>query len=110
MIGGVPYGLIAYVIGYNPEKVKTPITSWNDLWRPEFAGKLAFASPFHSMMPAFVVIAAELAGGRSAMSIQGSRSLPSCGRPSWVSPGPIGRRSTRAAMSSWRPSSIAIST
>lgn len=63
MIGGVPYGLIAYVIGYNPEKVKTPISSWNDLWRPEFAGKMFFASPFHSAMPELVVLAAELAGG-----------------------------------------------
>jgi len=62
-IGGVPYGLIAYVIGYNPDKVKTPITSWNDLWRPEFAGKMFFASPFHSAMPELVVVAAELAGG-----------------------------------------------
>jgi putative spermidine/putrescine transport system substrate-binding protein len=62
-IGGTPYGLIAYVLGYDPDKVKTPITSWTDLWRPEFAGKLFFASPFHSMMPALVVLAAELAGG-----------------------------------------------
>jgi putative spermidine/putrescine transport system substrate-binding protein len=62
-VGGVPYGLIVYAIGYNPEEVKAPITSWADLWRPEFSGKLAFASPFHSMMPALVVIAAELAGG-----------------------------------------------
>jgi putative spermidine/putrescine transport system substrate-binding protein len=63
MIGGVPYGLITYVIGYNPEQVKTPINGWNDLWRPEFAGKIAYASPFHSMMPALVITAAELAGG-----------------------------------------------
>jgi putative spermidine/putrescine transport system substrate-binding protein len=62
-IGGVPYGLIAYVVGYNPDKVKAPITSWNDLWRPEFAGKIFFASPFHSMMPELVLLAAELAGG-----------------------------------------------
>jgi putative spermidine/putrescine transport system substrate-binding protein len=62
-IGAVPYCLIGLLIGYNSEKVKTPITSWNDLWRPEFSGKLAFASPFHSMMPELVIIAAELAGG-----------------------------------------------
>jgi putative spermidine/putrescine transport system substrate-binding protein len=62
-IGGVPYCLIAYVLGYNPAKIKAPITSWNDLWRPEFAGRLAFASPFHSAMPKLVVLAAELAGG-----------------------------------------------
>lgn len=62
-VGGVPCCLIAYLIGYNPEALKIPITSWADLWRPEFAGKLAFASPFHSMMPMIVVTAAELAGG-----------------------------------------------
>jgi putative spermidine/putrescine transport system substrate-binding protein len=62
-VAGAPYTLIAYVLGYNPEVVKTPVTSWADLWRPEFRGKLAFASPVHSQMPAFVILAAELAGG-----------------------------------------------
>ena len=62
-IPGAPYTLIAYLPGYNPEKVKEPVTSWADLWRPEFRGKLAFASPVHSQMPAFVIMAAEMAGG-----------------------------------------------
>ncbi|MDB5370551.1 MAG: Tat pathway signal sequence domain protein [Roseomonas sp.] len=62
-IPGAPYTLIAYVLGYNPEKVKAPVTSWADLWRPEFQGKLAFTSPVHSVMPAFVIMAAEMAGG-----------------------------------------------
>ena len=62
-IAGAPYTLIAYVPGYNPEKVTAPVTSWADLWRPEFQGKLAFASPVHSQMPAFVILAAEMAGG-----------------------------------------------
>ncbi|MBO1074592.1 ABC transporter substrate-binding protein [Roseomonas marmotae] len=62
-IAGAPYTLIAYGMGYNPEKVKEPVTSWADLWRPEFQGKLAFASPVHSQMPAFVILAAEMAGG-----------------------------------------------
>ena len=62
-IGGVPYCLIAYILGYNAEQIKTPIAGWADIWRPEFAGKLAFASPFHSMMPGLVIMAAELAGG-----------------------------------------------
>jgi putative spermidine/putrescine transport system substrate-binding protein len=74
-IGGVPCCLIAYLIGYDPEKVKTPITSWNDLWRPEFAGKLAFASPFHSMMPMIVVTAAELAGGSMSNPDPGFKKL-----------------------------------
>jgi putative spermidine/putrescine transport system substrate-binding protein len=62
-IPGAPYTLIAYLLGYNPEKVKEPVTSWADMWRPEFRGKLAFASPVHSQMPAFVIMAAEMAGG-----------------------------------------------
>jgi len=59
----VPNTLISYVLAYNPDTVKTRPTSWEDLWRPEFQGKLAFAAPAHSMMPAFVILAAELAGG-----------------------------------------------
>lgn len=55
--------LISYCLAYNPQVVKTPPASWGDLWRPEFQGKLALASPSHSMMPALVIMAAELAGG-----------------------------------------------
>jgi putative spermidine/putrescine transport system substrate-binding protein len=62
-IAGVPYTLISYVLAYNPQVVKTPPTSWGDMWRPEFKGKLALAAPGHSQMPALVIIAAELAGG-----------------------------------------------
>jgi putative spermidine/putrescine transport system substrate-binding protein len=62
-IAAVPYTLISYVLAYNPESVKTKPTSWADLWRPEFHGKLALAAPAHSQMPALVIIAAELAGG-----------------------------------------------
>jgi putative spermidine/putrescine transport system substrate-binding protein len=65
-IAGVPYTLISYVLAYNPETVKTKPTSWGDLWQPEFRGKLAFAAPAHSQMPALVIIAAELAGGSAA--------------------------------------------
>lgn len=74
-IGAVPCCLIAYLIAYNPETVKTPITSWNDLWRPEFAGKLAFASPFHSMMPMIVITIAELAGGSASNPDPGFKKL-----------------------------------
>jgi len=55
--------LISYCLAYNPEKVTTPPTAWADMWNPDFAGKLAFAAPGHSMMPGFVILAAELAGG-----------------------------------------------
>jgi putative spermidine/putrescine transport system substrate-binding protein len=66
LVGMVPNQLITYALAYNPERVKTPPTSWADLWRPEFQGKLAFSAPAHSQMPGFVIIAAELAGGSAA--------------------------------------------
>src|SRR5258706_11629877 len=62
-VAGAPYTLLAYVLAYNPEVVKDKPTSWADMWRPEFQGKFAFAAPVHSQMPAFVTLAAELAGG-----------------------------------------------
>ncbi len=65
-VAGVPYTLISYVLAFNPETVKQPPTSWGDLWRPEFKGKLAFAAPGHSEMPPLVIIAAELAGGSAS--------------------------------------------
>jgi putative spermidine/putrescine transport system substrate-binding protein len=63
MVAAAPYTLIAYVLAYNPEVVKEKPTSWADMWRPEFRDKLALAAPVHTQMPAFVIIASELAGG-----------------------------------------------
>ena len=65
-VAGVPYTLISYGLAFNPEMVKQRPTSWGDLWRPEFQGKLAFAAPGHSEMPPLVIIAAELAGGSAS--------------------------------------------
>jgi putative spermidine/putrescine transport system substrate-binding protein len=62
-IAGAPYTIISYALGYNPKVTGGPLESWADLWRPEFEDKLAFAAPVHTQMPAFVIIAAELAGG-----------------------------------------------
>jgi len=36
----VPYNWGTFGIVINPEKVTTPITSWSDLWKDEFSGKL----------------------------------------------------------------------
>jgi putative spermidine/putrescine transport system substrate-binding protein len=74
-IAGVPYTLISYVLAYNPETVKDKPSSWGDLWRPEFQGKLALAAPGHSQMPALVIIAAELAGGSVTNVDAGFRKL-----------------------------------
>jgi putative spermidine/putrescine transport system substrate-binding protein len=72
---GLAWGIIAHVIGYNPERVKQKPTSWADLWRPEFRGKLAFCQPFHSQMPAFVITAAEMAGGSAQSPDAGFKKL-----------------------------------
>ncbi|HEX9465813.1 MAG TPA: ABC transporter substrate-binding protein [Alphaproteobacteria bacterium] len=74
-VGSVPFCLIAYVLAYNPEQMKTPPTSWADMWRPEFADKLAFASVVHSQMPGFVIMAAELAGGSATNVDPGFKKL-----------------------------------
>ena len=65
-VPGVPYTLISSVLAFNPEKLKTKPTSWEDLWQPEVKGKLAFTGPAGSTAPEFVIIAAELAGGSAA--------------------------------------------
>ncbi len=72
---GVPYTLISSVIAFNPEKVKTPPTSWADLWRPEARGKLAFPGPAGSTAPEMVIIAAELAGGSEKAPDAGFKKL-----------------------------------
>lgn len=62
-VPGVPYALLAMVISFNPQLVKDKPTSWTDLWRPEFQGKLVMPSPQTSLMPEWLTIADELAGG-----------------------------------------------
>lgn len=62
----VPNTLISYALAFGTRAVKAPPTSWADLWRPEFRGKLALAAPSHSQMPALLIQAAELAGGSAA--------------------------------------------
>ena len=74
-VAGLAFGIIAHVIGYNPEVVKQKPTGWADLWRPEFRGKLAFCQPFHSQMPAFVITAAEMTGGSAQNPDSGFKKL-----------------------------------
>jgi len=38
----IPYQAGTDAIVYNADKVKTPPTSWADLWKPEFAGRMVF--------------------------------------------------------------------
>jgi putative spermidine/putrescine transport system substrate-binding protein len=50
-------------IGYNPKKIKTPPKSWNDLWRPEYKGRVGLTSLNSTLGMAFMVELARLRGG-----------------------------------------------
>lgn len=63
---GAAYSVLAYGLLTATGKSGKPVTSWRDLWRPEFRGKLAIAAPSHSQMPMLLIAAAELNGGSQA--------------------------------------------
>jgi len=64
-----PRGLGAYcsaqIIGlaYNPEKIKTPPKSWNDLLKPEFKGRVGLCSMGSTLISAWMVEIARIGGG-----------------------------------------------
>src|SRR5215475_3142544 len=51
------------MITYNPKLVPTPPTSWADLWKPEFKGKLAIPDISGTSGQQFLMAAARLNGG-----------------------------------------------
>lgn len=55
----------AQIIGlvYNPEKIRTPPTSWNDLQRPEFKGRIGITGPNSTVGVVWMVETAKLFGG-----------------------------------------------
>ncbi|WP_376967028.1 ABC transporter substrate-binding protein [Azospirillum sp. A26] len=48
-------GYYSLGLTYNTQKVKTPPTSWNDLWNPEFAGAVTIPSPANSSGVPFIL-------------------------------------------------------
>jgi len=50
-------------LAYNPKKIKTPPTSWDDLWRPEYKGRVGLTALNSSLGMAFMVELARLKGG-----------------------------------------------
>lgn len=50
-------------IAYNPKKVSTPPTSWLDLWKPEFKGRVGLPDVESSLGTVFMVEVAKLKGG-----------------------------------------------
>ena len=50
-------------IAYNPKKLKTLPTSWDDLWKPEYKGRVGITGMGSSLGTAFMVDIAKLKGG-----------------------------------------------
>jgi putative spermidine/putrescine transport system substrate-binding protein len=56
-------GFYALGVTYNTEEVKETSTSWWDLWKPEYAGKVTIPSPVNAAGIPFFVHLTRLAGG-----------------------------------------------
>jgi putative spermidine/putrescine transport system substrate-binding protein len=50
-------------LAYNPTKIKTPPTSWDDLWKPEYKGRVGITGMGSSLGTAFMVDVAKTRGG-----------------------------------------------
>jgi putative spermidine/putrescine transport system substrate-binding protein len=50
-------------IAYNPKKITTPPTSWEDLWKPEYKGRVGITGMGSSLGTAFMVEIAKMNGG-----------------------------------------------
>jgi putative spermidine/putrescine transport system substrate-binding protein len=48
---------------YNPEKIKTPPTSWRDLWKPEFKGRVGITTLNSTLGTGWLVEVAKMYGG-----------------------------------------------
>jgi putative spermidine/putrescine transport system substrate-binding protein len=51
---------------YNPEKIKTPPTSWADLWKPEYKGRVGITNMNSTLGTGFMVELARMHGGGEA--------------------------------------------
>ena len=60
---------------YNPEKVKTPPTSWRDLWKPEFKGRVGITNLNSTLGTGFLVEVSKMFGGNEANVEPGFKAL-----------------------------------
>ncbi|WP_434625919.1 ABC transporter substrate-binding protein [Azospirillum sp. B2RO_4] len=51
---------------YNPETIKTPPTSWADLWKPEYKGRVGITNMNSTLGTGFMVELAKMHGGSEA--------------------------------------------
>ncbi|WP_138933805.1 ABC transporter substrate-binding protein [Roseovarius arcticus] len=62
-IYAVGNGYFAIGLVYNTEEITTPPTSWEDLWNPDYAGRVILPSAVHSSGVPFLALVNTLAGG-----------------------------------------------
>ncbi|MFB5675901.1 PotD/PotF family extracellular solute-binding protein [Paenibacillus terreus] len=67
---GIAWCVGSYGIAYNKDKIQTPPTSWNDLWNPEYKGKVAIndLASANGSVQAFVGIAKMNGGDEKNMA------------------------------------------
>jgi putative spermidine/putrescine transport system substrate-binding protein len=68
-------GFYALGIAYNSKEVKTAPTSWYDLWKPEFAGKITVPSPVNAAGIPFFAHIIRLEGGSLDDPAKGAEKL-----------------------------------
>jgi putative spermidine/putrescine transport system substrate-binding protein len=60
---------------YNPEKIKTPPTSWKDLWSPEYKGRAGITNLNSTLGTGFLVEIAKMNGGSESNIEPGFKAL-----------------------------------
>lgn len=60
---------------YNPEKVKTPPTSWKDLWKPEYKGRVGITTLNSTLGTGWLVEIAKMNGGSESNIEPGFKAL-----------------------------------
>ena len=60
---GVGYTISGYTMFYREDKVKEPLTSWKDLWRPELKGYISLPDITTTNGPATIALIAKAWGG-----------------------------------------------
>ena len=60
---------------YNPDTIKTPPTSWADLWKPEFKGKVGITNLNSTLGTGWLVEIAKMHGGSEANIDPGFKAL-----------------------------------
>lgn len=60
---------------YNPEKVKTPPTSWADLWKPDYKGRVGITNLNSTLGTGWLVEIARMHGGSEANVDPGFKAL-----------------------------------